>query len=239
MADCTGYRYGSRLVSRVKEIFLLRSLVKKTCVLAAVSTLLSVAPGIAATLSNNLSSASGGTEAASGSDLLAASFTTDASVYSLEGVTLGLADLTASGGTATVSLYSDDGLNEPGLLVASLAGSSSFGATLTNSLFGASGLGLSANSTYWIVLTALSGEIDWSYAADDNGAGVGFTDTWAASYDGGASWFAYSSNQGAGVDPLQLDVEASAVPEPSFAMPCIGLLFCGIVAAKKGAVAHE
>jgi hypothetical protein len=217
----------------------LRSLVKKTCILAAAFTLLPVAPAIATTLSSNLSSASGGTEAASGSALLAVSFTTDASTYSLTSITLPLADSSASGGTATVALYADDGLDEPGTLIAALTGASSFGTGLTNALFDGADATLQASSTYWIVLTALSGEVDWSYAADDSGTGAGFTDTWSASYDSGASWFTYSSNQGAGVDPLQLGVDAAAIPEPCFAVPGAGLLLCGLFLKRKGVLIHD
>lgn len=184
------------------------------------------------TLSNNLSSASGGTEAASGGDLLAASFTTDSATDSLGSVTLPLADLTSSGGTAVVSLYSDGGL-EPGILIATLTGASSYTTTLADVTLSASGISLSADSTYWVVLSASTGEIDWSFAADDNGTGSGFADEWAASYDDGSTWYTYTSAQGEGVDPLQMDVEstsASTAPEAGGAsLALLGGLALGTV----------
>ena len=192
-------------------------------------------PVVADTISNNLTSSSAGVESATGSNWLAGSFTTSSSV-TLGDVILSLADTTASGGAAEVSVYSDDGLNEPGSLLATLNSVSTLATTLRPQTWTSSGLSLSANSTYWIVLNALSGEVDWSYASDDAGTGAGFTDTWAASYDGGSSWFTYASLQNAGVDPLQMDIETSAAasvptPEPDNAALCF--LAIGLAAMRR------
>jgi len=187
--------------------------------LLAAGGLLVPAPIFADTISSNLASASAGVESATASNWLAASFTTSSSA-TLGEVILSLADTTSRGGTATVSVYADDGLNEPGSLLAAL----SSGSTLQTWI--SSGLSLSANSTYWIVLSAVTGQVDWSYASDDAGSGSGFTDTWAASYDGGSSWYTYASLQNVGVDPLQMDVETStastaATPEPASVAFCL------------------
>lgn len=183
------------------------------------------------TLSSNLSSASAGTEAATGDTWLAASFTTDSFSDSLSSVTLALADLTASGVSAQAALYSDDGLNEPGTSIGTLTATSAYSSTLSDTTFTGSNLTLSADSKYWIVLSALSGELDWSYAADDNGTGTGFTDTYSESYDAGSTWYTFASNQNAGVYPLQMDIEsaasgASATPEPTTAS--LLLVSCGL-----------
>ena len=172
------------------------------------------------TLSSNLASASAGTEAATADTWLVASFITDSSNASLGTVSLALADLTASGAIPQVGLYTDDGLNEPGTEVGALTTNSVESSTLSDVTFTGGNLTLAADSKYWIVLSATFGEVDWSYASDDHGTGVGFTDTCSQSYDAGNTWYTFASNQNAGVFPLQMDVEsgasdASATPEPT------------------------
>jgi hypothetical protein len=140
----------------------------------------------------------------------------------LQDVVLSLAD-TTGGSSANVSIYSDDGLNEPGSLLATLSSGAALTTAFAPVTWTSSSLPLSANSTYWVVLSALRSEVDWSYAADDGGSGAGFTDTWAASYDSGGSWYVYASLQNAGVDPLQMSVETAgaAAPEPGTAALCL------------------
>ena len=189
-------------------------------------------PAPADTISSNLASPSGGVESATASNWLGASFTIS-SASALQDAVLSLADTNASGGSAAVSIYNDDGLNEPGSLLATLTSASTLTASLAPVSWTSSGLSLSPNSTYWVVLRALTGEVDWSYAGDDSSSGSGFTDAWAASYDGGASWYVYASSQNAGVDPLQMSVEttnatAAATPEPSTLAFCS---FFGVIAA--------
>ena len=199
-------------------------------------------PVCADTLSSNLTSTSGGSEAASGDTWLAASFATGSSSSTLSDVSLLLANLTSSTVAAQLTLYADDGLNEPGAAVGTLTASSGYSTTLSDVTFTGSDLTLSADTTYWVVLSATSGELDWSYAADDNEIGTGFTDTWAASYDAGSTWFTYASSQDAGVDPLQMDVETtssviSAAPEPGTA-PLVsascGLLLFTFAKSRRG-----
>jgi hypothetical protein len=204
----------------------------KTAALSCLALLISSEMG-AATLTSNLSVASAGTEAASGDTWLATSFTTDASGYSLGSVTLALADLTSSSVTASLALYTDDGLDEPGTAIGTLTTSSAYSSSLSDITFTGSNLGLSADTRYWVVLSSTTGELDWSYAANDSGTGTGFTDSYAESYDAGSTWYTYASNQNVGVYPLQMDVEAaaaisSATPEPATA-PL--LLMSGLIAA--------
>jgi hypothetical protein len=203
----------------------------KTAALSCLALLISSEMG-AATLTSNLSVASAGTEAASGDTWLATSFTTDASSYSLGSVTLALADLTSSSVTASLALYTDDGLDEPGTAIGTLTTSSAYSSSLSDITFTGSNLGLSADTRYWVVLSSTSGELDWSYAANDSGTGTGFTDSYAESYDAGSTWYTYASNQNVGVYPLQMDVEAAAIssatPEPATA-PL--LLMSGLIAA--------
>ncbi len=156
--------------------------------------------GSSTDLSDNLSDTSGGTETATGTDYVAASFTTGTSAFTLNSVALELAATTA--GAATVSIYSDGGL-QPGTLLETLTNPSTIPTALTADSFTSTGLALAANTTYWIVLAAPSGTYDWSWTADDTGSGTGFTDTWASSTDGGSTWFAYDSS------PTQFNVTAT------------------------------
>lgn len=174
------------------------------------------------TISNNLSSTSAGTEAATGDTWLATSFTTAVASTTLDSVTLALGNLTSSSVMAQLAVYADDGLNEPGTEIGVLTTASAYASTLGGVTFSGGNLALSADSTYWIVLSTTTGELDWSYAADDVGSGSGFTDTYSESYDAGSTWYTYASNQSAGVYPLQMDVESgtstvSTTPEPATA----------------------
>lgn len=165
-------------------------------------------------LSNNLSEPTGGTEAATGDTWLTASFGTDTSAYDLTSVTL-LLQRTSIGGTAELDIYSDGGL-EPGSLLGTLTSPGSISTSLGETTFTASGITLSSDSTYWLVLKATSGEFDWGWAGDNSGSGVGFQHTWGVSDDEGATWFTYDSY------PTQMLVSATAVPEPT-SMVLLGL----------------
>lgn len=170
-------------------------------------------------LSENLSNANSGVEAATGADWLASSFGTDSATYRLNSVTLLLQNPTA--GLAELDIYSDGGF-QPGSLVGTLASPTGFSSGLSDETFTTTGITLAANTTYWVVLHALSGEFDWGYTFDDSGRGAGFQDNWAASFDSGADWF------DEGNSPTQMSVvaTASAVPEPASA----ALLLAGLAA---------
>ncbi len=190
------------------------------CVVVAMLSVFLVVPRGARAdfdLSDNLSQASTGTEAAIGSNWLTSSFGTDGSSYKLSSITLLLANSVA--GKAELDLYSDGGL-EPGSLVGVLASPTAYSSTLANTTFTASGITLGANSTYWVVLHATSGEFDWSWTDSDLGTGVGFQDSWGQSTDAGVSWFTFDDS------PVQMSVIATqAVPEPA------SLVLCGLGAA--------
>ncbi len=65
------------------------------------------------------------------------------------------------------------------------------------------GLPLAADSTYWVVTRATSGQFASAYTDSENGTGVGFSPTWAHSENGGASWSPES------LSPLFLGVDAN------------------------------
>ncbi|HTF63197.1 MAG TPA: choice-of-anchor R domain-containing protein [Edaphobacter sp.] len=169
-------------------------------------------------ISNNLEAPTDYTEEASGDSWLTASFGTGAASYKLTDVTLlMLSDFNI--GTAQVGLYSDvEG--EPGTLLSTLRSPASYSTTLANTIFTDSGYGLSANSTYWIVLQSVSGSFQWAFTDDNTGSGVGFRAAWGSSENVGATWFTSA------LQPMQMRVDASAVPEPS----SIVLLGLGLLA---------
>jgi hypothetical protein len=102
--------------------------------------------------------------------------------------------------------------------------------TLSPTVFTASGLNVAANSTYWIVLRALTGTFDWAWTLDNAGTGQGFQHTWAISSDGGGDWF--SSDTFPTQFAIAADQAASSVPEPaSFSMLAGGV--AAVLTAKR------
>ncbi|HSU31624.1 MAG TPA: choice-of-anchor R domain-containing protein [Bryobacteraceae bacterium] len=194
----------------------------------AACMLISAALAHADLLSDNASNSTDGTETASGDRWLTASFGTGGSPYKLQSVTLLLAN--TSGGVAEVDLYTDGGL-QPESLLETLRPPSSTAADLTPTTFISDNATLSPNSTYWIVLKADSGELDWAWTADDSGTGEGFQDTWGLSDDAGASWYTYD------VYPTQFSVNAdvSGAPEPSTKglLAAAGFLTAGILLLRR------
>jgi hypothetical protein len=154
-------------------------------------------------LSDNLAASTAGTEAATGSTWLTASFATDDATYSLTSVTLLLAN--PSAGQARLDLYSDGNL-EPGSLLGTLTSPDSYPCTLDSATFLASDITLTPNTTYWLVLSANCGEFDWAWTTDNTGSGAGFQHTWGQSDDAGVTWFTIDSF------PTQFTVTATAVP---------------------------
>ena len=172
-------------------------------------------------ISNNLSGTSGGVELAIGSSWISAGFGSGTTGGILRSVTLLLANSAA--GRAEVDIYSDAGL-QPGSLVGALALSGSTTTGLSNTTFTASGITLAANTNYWVVLKALTGQFDWSWTASNTGTGAGYQNTWGESDDGGGTWFTYDSY------PTQMNVllaSPAAVPEPSTAV-LLGIAAVGL-----------
>ena len=156
-------------------------------------------------LADNLAQATGGSDSATGTSWLAASFSTDGSAYTLSSLTLELARTSISG-TAVVDLYSDGGL-EPGSLLATLT-TSTTSTTAAPVVFTGTAGTLLADTTYWVVLRAVTGAFEWSWASTNLGAGAGFSTTTATTDDAGSTWFTATSY------PYQMSVSATAVPEP-------------------------
>jgi hypothetical protein len=170
---------------------------------------LGTSPTLADTiLSDNTSKATAFTEIVTTTRWVTSSFGTDASPdLDLASVTLRMQ--VDGAGTASLGIYTDTA-NHPGVLVGTLTSPSSFTTTSANNTFTSSGLTLNANTTYWVVLRALTGQFEWAWTADNTGTGVGFQHTWGFSQNSGGTWNTFTS------EPMIMQVVATtAVPEPS------------------------
>jgi len=175
----------------------------------------------AAVFSDTTASSSSGTNAATASEWLAVSFVVD-SDYAATGLVATLL-MTSSSGAPTLSLYSsyvDTYGGSSNLIPDSPIATFTTGASSSGSAaFSLASVDLTANSTYWLVLSS-SGASDWSWTATTGGSGSGHTGRWASSEDDGelgTLWFTQST-----LYPLQF-----SVPEPSRAassLACIAML---------------
>jgi len=172
-------------------------------------------------LSDNLSTSVYAYESVTTTRWVTASFGTDGMSYDLNSVTLQM--YLAIEGVAEADIYTDKSL-QPGSLVGVLTSPDSYPTSDANVTFTASGITLNPNSTYWLVLKAISGEFDWAWTMDDAGSGVGFQHTFGHSSDSGKTWDTYDINTGVyDISPLKMRVEGTPVPVPP------GLLLLGLV----------
>lgn len=151
-------------------------------------------------------------EIVEGSRWVTASFGTDSRSYEIADVTLPLTVGTVFG-QAEVAIYTDDGFR-PGALLGTLDSPPVVPEPTTGeTVFTASGILLAPNSTYWVVMRALTEGFEWNYTGSDIGAGVGFQHTWGRSLDAGLTWETFDS------EPMLMRVRANAVadsvPEPT------------------------
>jgi len=181
----------------------------------------------AVTLTDNLSNTTEDAEFVGGATWIAVPFATDNANYQVSSAALLLS--TPESSTAKLDLYSSNS-GQPGLLLTTLTSPAPFPSVASPVTFTGSSYILSPNSMYWLVLQAPTGSFDWSWTADNTGAGVGFLAQWAASDDAGGTWFTADS------EPMQLRVLADAVtpavPEPgSFALAALSMV--GVVTALR------
>jgi hypothetical protein len=165
----------------------------------------------AASLYNNLSATSNGSDSVSDFGPLADSFSTGGSPVVLTSVTLDLLAFNPdSGGSFTVTLYSDNStspgsaLGMIGVFSDSVLTSSLADYTLTTDY------ALSADTRYWIELASAdsdaSSSVEWSWSYDTSGTGVA------------GEYFANQSGVNPNTSgPYQMDLETGTptTPEPS------------------------
>jgi hypothetical protein len=181
----------------------------------------SVAAGLAGAASSafNLSAASGGVEAAAGTRWLAASFVTETTNTMFTGVTLKLS-AAAVGVGAQLDVYIDGGL-EPGTL-----GTVSSIPTSLSDVTWNNGLTLQASRTYWLVMKAAAGTVNWSWKTANAGTRAGFTQVRGSADDGAAaSWWTSD------IYPTQITVTAAPCSSPSIGTPpAAAVAACGSTA---------
>ena len=140
----------------------------------------------------------------------ASQFTTDGHNYILNTVALLL--YRTGDTTAQLDIYSNSG-DVPGTSLGTLTPPESIPLNTAEKVtFTASGISLSANSTYWVVLHAPTGQLWWSYTDDSTGTGSGFSTINTSSVNAGTKWATpidYYPNQ------MQVNATLAAVPEPS------------------------
>jgi hypothetical protein len=98
--------------------------------------------------------------------------------------------MTSSSGAAQAAIFTDVS-DQPGSQVGALISPGSYSNALASTSFTASGITLAANTTYWVVLSASSGNFNWAWTDSNIGSGVGFTHTWSGSDDAGSSWLTF------------------------------------------------
>lgn len=179
----------------------------------------------AVTLYDNLAQPQLGNDQVTATQWNANKIVTDNLIYTLQQVTLRLSSDNTSA-AFQVLLYNDSA-NNPGSQVAVLGSTSSIPSTATDITFNPSGVILSANTTYWIVMNTSGAGIYRTYFPSTlSGSGAAFNSAFSRSNNGGSSWAL-----GASTDPpyyLQLNGD---VPEPSsVVLACLGL---GLLAAAR------
>jgi hypothetical protein len=142
---------------------------------------------------------------------------TDGHSYALDTVTLLIKQ--AAAGNAQVEIYTNivdplDGLCKPGALVGTLTPPASYTPDFAHNTFTASDILLDPNSTYWVVLKALSGEFQWQWTTVNTGSGVGFSPYWGCK-NSGIEWYTEVGS------PYLMSVAATPAPLPP------GLLLLG------------
>lgn len=169
-------------------------------------------------LADNLSESNDGSAGLASGLYLAESFTTDATHTKITEVTTPLNREPNATGTVYFYIYSSDGSNNPGTLVATL-GSLDVASQLTTSIanytLSSLNVSLSANTQYYLVLTSTSTLPDITYwIFTGSTSGTGFPSYYSSRYTNGSpAWSTPSLTS-----PQQMRIQAegsssSSVPE--------------------------
>ncbi len=178
----------------------------------------------ATVLVNSLADATVSQDATTGTTEYAVEFTTGSTAAAAVSASLLLEE--ASAGTSTLALYADTATANassggliPSTLLAIFTSPTAYDTTgLAAATYNLSGYTLAANTNYWLVLKANSGEFDWAWTGDE-------TDNNADSTDAGVTFFGYPDGS---TYQFSVATGTAAVPEPaSAAAVAVGLLAAG------------
>lgn len=158
------------------------------------------APVQASGFGDNLAADSGGTITVSGSTWEAQSFSTDNQAYLLDSISLLISSLDEG---TSVSLYSD-AYSAPSQALATLTLSGAYTTNLAATRFLAGNFSLTANTTYWVVLSNVTGATDWSFQATDDGSSNASAE-WDGSYWSSSTSYPFQ---------MSVNVTPASVPLP-------------------------
>lgn len=150
----------------------------------------------------------------------AVSFTTDANTYQLESATI---NLSGNGGILNLHLYSDNS-GIPNISLETLTAPATLGSQ-NNYTFTSSGYELEANTTYWIVAEPSMG-FSGNWYNGTTGSGYALSSMNSV----GGMWNPWTFQSGT---PMSLQVNLSAVPEPSAYALAMGVGLVAWAGAKR------
>lgn len=189
----------------------------------AFSLLGTATQGRAEVIFDNLGNLNFNTISANSTSWAAQRFFTGSTSYELSSVVL-LMNST-SPGNPLLQIYGGSDTAPSSSPLFTLTNPGSISGTLANNTFTAGSTFLmDANTNYWVVLKGVgSSSFEWGYTQSNDGIGNSFRTQNAITNNSGVPWLSYPD------EPFQMQVNATAVPEP-------GTLTLGTIAMVSGGV---
>jgi hypothetical protein len=192
-------------------------------------------PIYAQVLVDNLSAPTPNGNSFSSTQWQSQAFTTDANSYWLTSVVLKLRYV--STGDLYAAIYSASGGTQPDVELGTFIDPGTTTGSSANVTFSADGsIALDENTTYWIFFgTETSGSYHWAFASNGQGAstdGPGvILNKFATSGDDGVSWSVGNTSS-----PSLIQVNVSAVPEPSAFGAILGVFTLAFVGSRRRSI---
>lgn len=185
------------------------------------------------TLLSNLPSNDGGQGIVSSGTQRAVSFTTSGTAFSVTSVTMRLTNYISSTDTALLTFRLNDGDSPSATVFASLNAPASASNADGNFVFTpTSGITLTANTTYWLVIAAASNTETFSWLRSDPSetpTGLATFGIQAISENSGGTWSEGSNG------PHSFAINGNTVPEPGTIL-LVGLGLAGLLFVRRRAV---
>ncbi|MBS1718594.1 MAG: PEP-CTERM sorting domain-containing protein [Armatimonadetes bacterium] len=164
---------------------------------------------------DNLNASTSGSDPIQSFGPLYDSFSVGSSSVVIDSIIVSLINPNGSNGAFTVNLYADNNTSPGSWLAGTGSISDGFiGSSTTQLTIGGGGVGLNANTRYWVGLVAdgvVGSGVNWNWSSDISGVGV------AGEFFANANGV-FSNDSG----PYQMQVNTTAVPEPA-SMAALGL----------------